>query len=194
MTRLPPLPPEGLSPAQRAIHEAVTGGRRAGAPFRVTAPGGSLLGPFGPMLRSPAIGDTVQRLGEQLRYDSVLPTLVREVVILTVAHAWRSEFEWYAHAAVSRKAGLPEEVLDDLHEGRRPAGLDEAQAAAYDVCVALDRQRRVPEDVYRRALDRFGEQGVAELAFLYGYYVLVATTLATFEIGQPEGEPPAFSS
>ena len=194
MTRLPPLPPDDLTPAQRAIHEAVTGGRRSGGPFRVAAPDGSLLGPFGPMLRSPVIGDTVQHLGAQLRFESVLPTLVREVAILIVAHGWRSEFEWYAHAAVSRKAGLSDETLEALRDGRRPAGLDEAQAVAYDVCVALDRERRVPEDVYRRALDQLGEQGVAELAFLYGYYVLVAATLATFEIGQPEGEPPTFRS
>jgi 4-carboxymuconolactone decarboxylase len=194
VSRLLPLPPDGLTPAQRAIHDAVTGGRRADGPFRVTAPDGSLLGPFGPMLRSPAIGDTVQRLGEQLRYDSVLPTLVREVAILTVARGWRSEFEWYAHAAVGRRAGLPEDVLDALRDGRRPVGLDEAQAAAHDVCVALDTRRRVPEEVYQRALDQLGEQGVAELAFLYGYYALVAATLATFEIDQPEGEPPAFTS
>jgi 4-carboxymuconolactone decarboxylase len=194
MTRLPPLPPDRLSAAQRAVYEAITGGRRSsgGSPFELVAADGSLLGPFGAMLRSPRVGDAVQRLGELLRFESSLRADVRELAILTVARAWRSEFEWYAHAAAGARAGLPAEVIRALREGRRPEGLDAGQAAAYDLCLALDTDRRVPGELYARARACLGEQGVVDLVFVYGYYVLVAATLSTFEIGPPDGAATAF--
>jgi 4-carboxymuconolactone decarboxylase len=185
MTRLPPLPPEGLDPAQRAVYEAITGGRRGGGPSMLVAADGSLLGPFGPMVRSPLVGQAVQRLGELVRYEADLRPDVRELAILTVAGAWRSDFEWWAHAGEAARAGLPGEVIAALRAGSPPAGLDPQQAAAYELCVALERDRRVPEALYARAREHLGEQGVADLAFLFGYYTLVAATLATFEIGPP---------
>jgi 4-carboxymuconolactone decarboxylase len=194
VTRLPPLPTDQLSAAQRAVYEAITGGRRAsgGSPFELVAGDGSLLGPFGAMLRSPRIGNAVQHLGELLRYESSLRDDVRELAILTVAQAWQSEFEWYAHAAIGARVGVPPEAIQALREGRRPERLDAEQAAAYDLCLALDTQRKVPDEVYTRAREHLGEQGVVDLVFLYGYYVLVAATLSAFDIGLPDGATTAF--
>ena len=72
----------------------------------VVGPAEELLGPFDALLRSPAIGDAVQRVGTALRQESTLPREATETAILTVAAHWRASYEWYAHEAVAASSGL----------------------------------------------------------------------------------------
>jgi 4-carboxymuconolactone decarboxylase len=185
--RLTPLPPERLSSTARALYDAITGGPRADdfGSVGLTAADGSLQGPFDAMLRSPHIGHAVQRLGELLRYKSVLPATVREVAILTVARAWGSQFEWHVHAAAAERAGVPAEALEALRDGRRPQRLGRAEGVAFDLCQSLHRHHAVPEELYLRAREELGAQGVVELVFLFGYYLLVAAVLSAFDVGMP---------
>jgi 4-carboxymuconolactone decarboxylase len=189
--RLTPLVPERLSPAARALYGAITGGRRASdlGPVELTAADGSLHGPFDAMLRSPRIGHAVQQLGALLRYESVLPATVREVVILTVARAWRSRFEWHVHAVAAQRAGLSADVLEALRDGRRPTTLGSREAVAFDLCRSLEGSHAVPQELYERAREQLGEQGVVEAVFLFGYYALIAAILSAFDVGVPGGAP-----
>jgi 4-carboxymuconolactone decarboxylase len=45
--------------------------------------------------------------------------------------------------------------------------------------------KRVPEPVYRAAVEAIGEQGVVELVGILGYYSLISMTLNAFEIEAP---------
>ena len=73
-SRLAGLDPESLTPGQRAVYDAVVGGRRAAGPqlFRLTDDDGRLLGPFNAFLLQPRIGGPLQALGTALRYDGSL--------------------------------------------------------------------------------------------------------------------------
>src|SRR5947208_611313 len=51
-------------------------------------------------------------------YDTGLDDRCREIAILVVAAHWRSDFEWYAHEAVGRAAGLGDGELAALRDGR----------------------------------------------------------------------------
>ena len=53
----------------------------------------------------------------------------------------------------------------------------------------LQRSRRVSDTTYGRALARFGEQGVVDLAGIVGYYSLLALTMNVGRVPPPEGEP-----
>jgi hypothetical protein len=57
--RLPPIPPEDWTPAQRLEAEAI-----------IRGPRGALVSPFIPLLRSPELMAHDQRMGEYLRYRS----------------------------------------------------------------------------------------------------------------------------
>lgn len=194
MSRLSQPVPEELSADQRAVYDAIVGGKRSSGPrlFELTADDGSLHGPFNAMLMSPELGGALQRVGEVLRYESTLPATVRELVILMVSCDWRCEFEWYAHSAVARHVGMPEGVLDQLRAGVRPDGLSAEESAAYDVCAALARDRTVGDDLYRVAREVFDERGVTELVFLFGYYTTLAAALNAFAVPPPPGATPVF--
>ena len=69
--RMPPLPLETMNPAQRAAaDELIAGPRKA------------VRGPFIPLMRSPELLTRIQKVGEVLRFHSVLPARLTELVTL----------------------------------------------------------------------------------------------------------------
>ena len=159
MSRLQPLDPAALEPEQRALFEAITGGRRAkdreaGSLFYED---GSLIGPFNPWLHHPPIGQRAQRLGEVLRYQGTLAPRLREVAILTVAAEWRSQFEWWAHRRIALEVGLSEETIAAIKAGRSPEDGTEDEQLVYHFAAALLENRRVSTATYRATAQRLGE-------------------------------------
>ena len=63
----------------------------------------------------------------------------------------------------------------------------------YDYARELNEHCKVSEPVYKRALERFGVNGIVELTALIGYYTMVAMTLNAHEIPLPDGAKPQFT-
>lgn len=173
--RFPPLTPETMTPAQRAVAEAIVAGPRK-----------SLGGPFNAWLRSPAMADMLQQVGAQVRYHSSLPARLNEFAILITARAWNAKYEWYAHYPLALAAGLSPAVAADLARGRRPRGMKADEAAIYDFATELRRDKRVHDATYAAVQSRFGAQGVIDLIAVSGYYDLVSMTLNVAEVATPE--------
>jgi 4-carboxymuconolactone decarboxylase len=175
MSRLPPIPEQNLTDEQRALMHALLSGPR-----------GIIEGPFIPLLRNPGFASRVEKVGEYLRFGGLLPAELRELAILVVSQEWQSPFEWYAHAPIAQKTGVPQSVIDSVGTGRRPENAEAAMLAVYDFVTMLLRQRAVTDDVYQRARECLGEAGVIELTGLCGYYALLAMILNVSETGAPK--------
>ena len=172
--RFPELDPAQLSGPQKAMYDALMAGPRH-----------STEGPFNAWLRSPELGNRLQRVGEYLRFDTTIPHNLNEFAILITAAEWNCGFEWYAHYPLAMKAGLEDGVAKDLQEGRRPAAMSADEAMVYDFATQLHRQHQVSDAVYHAMVSRFGEQGVTDLIALLGYYDLVSMTLNVAEVHPP---------
>jgi 4-carboxymuconolactone decarboxylase len=172
--RLPPIPAADWSDAQREAARAI-----------VEGPRGALYGPFVPLLRSPELMGHVQRLGEYLRYRSAIGTKLSELAILVTAREWDQQVEWAIHAPVARQAGIAADVIDAIARRERPPGMAAEEEAVYEFCVELQRDKRVSEPVYRRALDLFGEQGVVDLMGVNGYYTFLAMVMNAAQTAAP---------
>ena len=190
MPRLTPLQPEAMSDEQRALYDAILGGKRGPG---MRSEDGTLKGPFNAMLLNPNVGDRVQRLGEALRFDISLPRNVIEVATLVVGSHWRAQFEWWAHDRLARQAGVSEAVIAAIKRGERPEFSDEDEAGAYEVASELYRTQRLSDASYAKAVQRFGESGLFELVALVGYYSLVSLLLNGFDVPLPGGETPPFN-
>ena len=178
-SRFPPLSREAMTPAQRAVAEAIVAGPRGG-----------LRGPFQAWLRAPELAQRLQKLGEHLRFEGSVPRRLNELAILITARAWDAQFEWFAHHRLALEAGLDPAIAADIAEGRRPAALAPDEAAVYDFCTELRATRAVSDATLARALEHVGEQGVVELIAVSGYYYLVSMTLNVAEVPLPEGVAP----
>ena len=173
-TRMPEMAPAQMSPEQKAMYDAIMAGPRH-----------SMEGPFNMWLRSPDLGNRLQRVGEYLRFNTTIPHNLNEFAILITAVEWKSGFEWYAHYPLAIKAGLEPAVAKDLQEGRRPANMTADETLVYDFATQLQRQKQVSDAVYAGAVKRFGEQGVTDLVSLIGYYNLVSMTLNVAQVQPP---------
>jgi 4-carboxymuconolactone decarboxylase len=172
--RFPTLTPEQMSPEQKALADAITSGPRGG-----------LRGPFNAWLRSPAMGDRMQQLGEQVRFHSSLPRKLNEFAILITAREWNAKYEWYAHYPLALQAGLAPAIAADLAQGKRPRGMGPDETAIYDFSTELRRDKQVSDATYAAAQKLFGDQGVIDLIAVNGYYDMVSMTLNTAQVATP---------
>jgi 4-carboxymuconolactone decarboxylase len=189
----PSLPAEGrrfgglgfseMTPEQRTVADAILAGPRS------TSTG--LQGPFEALLRSPGLADATQRLGEQIRFRSSLPTRLNELAIIVCARHWDAEFEWFAHRRMAVEAGLDPAVADAVAEGRQPDFADDPDAAAvHDFAVQLLETGSVDDERFAAVATRFGHRGAVDLIGAVGYYTFVSFVLNVDRYPLPDGEAP----
>lgn len=187
MRRLAKLSPGELTGHQQALYASIVAGPRSSGrhPFPLVDSDGALEGPFNAMLLQPAVGAALQALGAAIRYQGELPSRVRELAILAVAGHWASEFEWHAHETAGRLAGLGEEELAAVRDGRPPDLADPAERAALRAAWALVRAGDLDEQEYTEAVTQLGPAGLFELSTLVGYYSTLALQLRVFRVDDP---------
>ena len=185
--RFPILKPDQLTIDQKKLVETLMAGPRGGDTGPEAVNRMLARGPFNAWLRSPDLGDRLQKVGEYIRYNTSLPLRLNEFAILIAAREWTSQYEWYAHHPLAMKAGLDPKISADLALGRRPANMKEDEAAVYEFCIQLHRNKKVDDTAYRRAVALFGEKGVMDLIGVTGYYTLVSMTISVAEVSVPPG-------
>jgi 4-carboxymuconolactone decarboxylase len=190
--KLPPrldlIPPAELAPAQRDLYDAITGGPRASqaGTVPITDAEGQLLGPFANMLLSPEVGNAMQQVWAAIRFGTALTGRERELAILTVAGALNSEFERIAHVPAARGLGLTEPQIDAALAGKTADGLSADEAIVGRLALTMTVDRTLSDRDYADAVGALGQERLAELTWLVGYYSALALSLAVFRPVLPE--------
>ena len=174
--RMPEIPSEKLTPAQKKAAEEVMALR-----------GGPLSGPFIALLRSPEVMLGAKGLGDYLRFKTVLPPKLREFVIVIVAREWTQRYEWHSHSELAMKAGLSEEIVKAIAAGRRPQRMSDDEETIYDFCTELHANHSVSDATYARALEKFGEQGIVDMVGVNGYYTFLSMLMNVARTPAPQG-------
>jgi len=174
--RLPLPPPEQMNDAQRRAAQALIEGPRKG-----------VYGPFLPLMRSPELLDRMAKVGEYLRFGSVLQARVRELATCVAARHVGNQFEWLMHAPLAQQAGVAPAAIEALRLGARPRELAPDEEAAMDLATELLHTHGCSDPTYGAALAHFGEQGVVELVSLVGYFVMVSWLMNVARTPGPAG-------
>ncbi len=178
--RLPMPPADKLTDAQKkavAEYKALRGTDLTGPPWSV-------------LLRSPA--HVVPALQIRLHYlnESAIGPRLTEFAILFAARRWTNQWEFNAHSAAAATAGVKPETIAALAEGRRPDRLADDEAIVYDFSTELQDNQSVSDATYARALAKFGEAGVVEMATIQGYYTYLAMVMNAARVGVPPNVKP----
>jgi 4-carboxymuconolactone decarboxylase len=181
--RMPPIPADKWTEAQKKAAEEITSGPRK-----------ELVGPFIPLLRSPEFMSRLQKVGEYLRYNTKLGSNISEFIILLIARQWTQQFEWYSHEALALKAGIKAETIKAIAEGSRPAAMTPDEDAIYEYIAELRLHQSVSDPVYARIMNRFGEQGVIDITGLCGYYTLLGMLMNVARTPLPAGKTPPLAA
>lgn len=187
--RLRALKPADLNGAQRELYDTLVANEvplfeKAGV--QVIAQDGSLLGPFNPLLLSPALGSAQLGVFRADKTSTSLSPRVHEIIILTVGAAWSAAYELYAHRIVGRRAGLSEEVIEALISRRPPELSDEQEASAHELTRQLTDEHRVDSATYERAAAAFGPEALVDIVLLIGLYVTTCALINAFDVPVPE--------
>jgi 4-carboxymuconolactone decarboxylase len=180
--RLGLLAPGELDEAQRTLYDAITGGPRASqaGTVPITDSRGRLVGPFAVMLLAPAVGDAIQQAGAKIRFEVALTGRQRELAILSVAGVLRCDFERLAHEPAARKLGLTQPQVDAVLAGQVADGLSGDEALVCRLARVMTAERNLSDPDYEAGLAALGNQRLAELTYLVGYYSALALSLAVF--------------
>jgi 4-carboxymuconolactone decarboxylase len=181
LKRFPQLTVEQLDPeAQKLAQEII----------KISSVG--IAGPYNVMLRSPVFADRMKRLLDYLRFNSSLSTRLNEFAILIQGRLWTSQVEWYAHYPLALKAGLPQQVADDLKQNIRPRNMKDDEAIVYDVCMEFSKNHQISDALFNQAKLILGEQQLVDLVAVTGTYVTVAMLLSLGEESSPADQPLPF--
>ena len=170
-----------MTPAQRRVHDLIVAGRR-----------GRFGGPFQLLIRAPEICGHVAKLGEHLRWGTSLPDRLSELAIITTARFWRAQYEWFAHAPLAEKAGVPAAAVEAIRRGETPSFTQKDEALVHRICTELFKTQRVSDASFAEAVASLGETGLIEVIGIIGYYTLIGNTLNVFQVAVPEGVSPPF--
>ena len=168
--------PATLSPAQKAVFDAIASGPRKTVPYI-----------YHLLLGSAELAEKAQALGVFCRYGTEFPPRLSELAILVVARHWDATYEWSVHVHEARKAGLPETVIAALEKDETPVFEDAVEDLVYRFASTYFKNNDVPDDLFAAAQERFGEKAVVELAGLLGYYSMLAICLRIYRV-PPQGE------
>ena len=168
-----------MTPEQREVHDEVVSGVR-----------GQLIGPLRAVIHSPDLARRWSRLGEYLRFSTLLPKKLNELAIIVTGRRWNSQLEFHIHAEAAKAAGLDPACIEAIRRAEPPAFADAAEAEVYEFARTLQQTGNVDASLHAAVTRRWGERGVVELTGVIGYYTMVSMTLNAHEIPLPDGASP----
>jgi len=181
LARYRDITPDEMTPAQRRVHDLIVAGRR-----------GRFGGPFQQLIHAPEICEHAAKLGEHLRWGTSLPDRLSELAIITTARFWRAHYEWFAHAPLAEKAGVPAAAVEAIRRGDTPNFGQKDEALVHRICTELFKTQRLSDASFAEAVASLGEAGMIEVIGIIGYYTLIGNTLNVFQVAVPEGVAPPF--
>lgn len=134
------------------------------------------------LLHSPAVTAGWLNHLTAIRQKTRLPGILREMVIIRVAHLNNAPYEAEQHAPIALREGLTPDQLRDLADWQQSTLFDEKQRAILAYTDAMTRNVQVPDPVFAAIRRFFGETGVVELTAAIATYNMVSRFLEALQI------------
>jgi 4-carboxymuconolactone decarboxylase len=170
---------EEMTAEQRDVHDEIVTGVR-----------GRLIGPLRAVIHSPDLARRWSRLGEYLRFSTILPKKLNELAIIVTGRRWNAQLEFHIHSEAAKVAGLDAACIEAIRLAQTPVFADDSEAEVYEFARQLQQTGTVEPSVHAAVTARWGERGVVELTGVIGYYTMVSMTLNAHEIPLPDGARP----
>ena len=150
-------------------------------------PRGDVRGPVRVWLYSPELAGRAQKLGEFLRWGTVLDPRISELVILATARHYTCHYVWFNHVGLALKHGIAAEAVEAIKNKQEPALMKDDEAAAYAFTTEVLRNNAVSDATLARVRKLFGERGAVEMGAIIAHYHSGAIVLGLADINLPDG-------
>ena len=175
MARVRFLDRDDLAPEHRHVYDEIAESRgRVDSNFRA-------------LLNSPEATSRMVPLGAYVRFETPLPARTKVLAILTTARESRGHYVWTVNEPQALDAGVQQETIDAIRDGKDPQGLGAEDAAIVRFTLELLRQHRISDSSFKAVHDRLGDSAVVDLVILIGYYLSLSHALSALEVEAPAG-------
>jgi 4-carboxymuconolactone decarboxylase len=164
--RFKPLTYEQMTPEQRKMTDTAVAQRGTGGSFNIS-------------VRDTDGGQLFFDMGDRVRFHMAVPDKLKELAILITARYWGAQFEWLAHRRAAVQAGLSEDKVKAIAEGKRPTGMSKDEEAVYNFITELFKTRQSSDATFAAVKNIAGERGVVDLVVSAGYYQAVSMFMNT---------------
>ncbi|MBI2766689.1 MAG: carboxymuconolactone decarboxylase family protein [Chloroflexi bacterium] len=134
------------------------------------------------LAHSPALLRGFLDLTAAIRDETALDAKLRELAILAIAQRTGAATQWLSHIPLARAAGLREEQVLALPVWRRHPAFSAEERAVIAFAEAATARVGIAEDVWAGVRVFLDDRQLVELAFVVGYYNLVARFLEALEV------------
>jgi 4-carboxymuconolactone decarboxylase len=159
--RFQPLTYEHMTAQQKKMTDIAVAQRGTGGSFNIN-------------VRDPDGGQLLFDMGDRVRFHMSVPDKLKELAIILTARYWGAQFEWLAHRRAAVQAGLGEDKVKAIAEGRRPAGMSADEDAVYNFITELYKTKQASDATFAAVKNVAGERGVVDLMVSAGYYQMVS--------------------
>jgi 4-carboxymuconolactone decarboxylase len=151
---------EELTPAQKVITDRALAGRGPIGIFNIT-------------LRSPELSDAMRGIAGS-RTAPVLSARQNELAILLTGRFWTTQFEWSVHHRAATQAGLSDQTISAIIDGRRPTALQPDEVPVYNFLTELLNTKQMSDATFQATKEKLGEKGIVDLIGLTSFYQTVS--------------------
>lgn len=168
MNRIPLVPVEELTPAQRDAYDNKPGGKLNLSRLLAHA-----------QTMQPGISQAVQAM----MMDITVPPLERQICVLAVLHLDRGEYEWAQHMQVSKAMGIPDEKVAAIANDRfGDPVFNEREKALLAFTRQVVKTVRVDDFVFNAVNAFYTPRQIVELIHVIGLYMLFARVSEVAEL------------
>lgn len=171
--RILEIPEDDLTADQKQVFDDLVAGR------------GRLLTPYKVWIHSPKLAAGMETIGTHLNKHGALTTREVELVIVIIATHWEGAYVQAAHVKMCLDLGYPQAAMDAIKAGEVPDLPDAREKAVYDLCRIAMAPGGGADEVYDRAAELLGRDGLAEVLALLGYYSAVAMAMKLHRVPLP---------
>ena len=165
----------------------------------IKASRGNVIGVFSLLLNSPPVAKLVADLGAYLRFDSILPSRLKELVILVTLSENSCQFEWSFHEGFALDNDISQRTIEVI-KFKKPLYINTEPTFACSELSALDanlityirelvNNKRVSQTCFEQLKQSVNTQELTEITALVGYYSMVACQLNAYELQAEVGKP-----
>jgi 4-carboxymuconolactone decarboxylase len=110
-------------------------------------------------------------------YASKLTARVREILIQRIAWLRHAEYEYAAHVALGKRAGLTDAEIEMIQRGASAEGLAAGDANLLRAVDELKAEARISQGTWAALSQAFDQQQMLEIIFIVGCYETLAMAL-----------------
>jgi len=176
--RLAPLAPDAWSDEQRELLGPADAGKGLGR---------GVINVFATLVRHPKLFKRWSVFANHVMFKSTLVARDREILILRIAWACRSLYEWGQHVSMGRDAGLSAREIEQIKLAPDAGDWSARDRLLLMATDELKSQTCISDDTWAGLSAHYSEEQMLDIIFTVGQYNMLAMALNSLRVPLDEG-------